>query len=161
MSSDTTPISPARFAAALSDLTLPSLHAKGAELRNAIAHLQYSNEQLKEFADDGDQDCKQAIQENNETIGRMEERIGLLKVEVENRGYMWDAPEAKEDVEVTVPHVQPIVNGDGRPDGDAATRSSGNGEGPSRRPGLSDEELQRRLMERLAEGDDADGGMHL
>jgi hypothetical protein len=51
MSSEVTPISPARFAEALKDLPLSTLHLKAAELRNSIAHLDYSNEQLKPFAE--------------------------------------------------------------------------------------------------------------
>ena len=79
MSSNAAPISPARFAAALSSLPLPNLHLKAAELRNSIAHLEYSNLQLQPLAEEGDRDCKEAFEENRETIVRMEERIQLLK----------------------------------------------------------------------------------
>jgi hypothetical protein len=108
MSSDTLPITPARFAAALRDLPISTLHLKAAELRNSIAHLDYSNEQLKPFAYpsqypsseaaavgsdgaamEGDQDCEEAIKENEIVIQRMEERIGLLKAEAERRGLTW------------------------------------------------------------------------
>jgi hypothetical protein len=98
MSSATTPISPARFAAALKDLPLSTLHLKAAELRNSIAHLDYSNEQLKPFAEgtnegnsngQPDQDCIDAIKENEGVIARMMERIELLKQEVEGRGSSW------------------------------------------------------------------------
>ena len=51
MSSETQPISPARFAAALKDLPASSLALKVLELRNSIAHLDYSNAELKPFAD--------------------------------------------------------------------------------------------------------------
>ncbi|CAG9938134.1 unnamed protein product [Clonostachys rosea f. rosea IK726] len=51
MSADTTPISPARFAAALKDLSISMLHLKSLEIRNSIAHLQYSNDQLRPFAE--------------------------------------------------------------------------------------------------------------
>ena len=51
MSADTRPISPARFAAALKDLSVGMLHLKVLEIRNSIAHLQYSNDQLRPFAD--------------------------------------------------------------------------------------------------------------
>jgi hypothetical protein len=92
--SSTDPITPARFAAALHDLPLSSLALKVAELRNSIAHLDYSNEQLKPFAHpgggaEGDRDCAEAIVENEEVIRRMEERIGLVKEEVERRGASW------------------------------------------------------------------------
>ncbi len=51
MSADTTPISPARFAAAVKDLSVEMLHIKVIEIRNSIAHLQYSNDQLRPFAE--------------------------------------------------------------------------------------------------------------
>lgn len=89
MSATATPIPPARFAAALRDLPLSSLHAKAAELRNSIAHLLSSNEELKPFAAAGDKDCAEAITENEEVIRRMEERISLLRIEVEGRGMKW------------------------------------------------------------------------
>jgi len=94
MSSDSLPISPARFSSALKDLPLSTLHLKAAELRNSIAHLDYSNEQLQPFADgtdpstngEPDQVCLDAIKENEIVIARFEERIELLKKEVEERG---------------------------------------------------------------------------
>lgn len=104
MSADTTPISPARFAAALKDLSEPMLRLKVLEVRNAIAHLQYSNDQLKPFAEgtatatsdasegaaaEPDQDCIDAIRENKEVIERMVERIALVRLEVEERGASW------------------------------------------------------------------------
>ena len=89
MSATATPIPPARFAAALRDLPLSSLHAKAAELRNSIAHLLSSNKELKPFAETGDKDCAEAITENEEVIRRMEERISLLRIEVEERGMKW------------------------------------------------------------------------
>ena len=73
MSSSATPISPARFAAALPSLPLSNLHLKAAELRNSIAHLEYSNLQLQPLAEEGDRDCEEAVKENRETIARMEE----------------------------------------------------------------------------------------
>ncbi|CAI6095809.1 unnamed protein product [Clonostachys chloroleuca] len=109
MSADTTPISPSRFAAALKDLSISMLHLKSLEIRNSIAHLQYSNDQLRPFAegsatalsssstpaaaDDApaqpDQDCIDAIRENETVIDRMAERIALIRAEVEERGVAW------------------------------------------------------------------------
>jgi len=89
MSATAPPISPTRFAAALKDLPLSSLHAKAAELRNSIIHLQHSNKELQPFADEGDSVCKEAIAENEEVTGRMEHRILLLRAEVEGRGMPW------------------------------------------------------------------------
>jgi hypothetical protein len=108
MSADTTPISPARFAAALKDLSISMLHLKSLEIRNSIAHLQYSNDQLRPFAEGSatalssssstaadaapaqpDQDCIDAIRENEAVIDRMAERIALIRAEVEERGVAW------------------------------------------------------------------------
>ncbi|TLS28578.1 hypothetical protein PpBr36_00264 [Pyricularia pennisetigena] len=110
MSSETLPISPARFAEAIKDLSLASLHLKVLEIRNSIAHLDYSNEQLRPFAEgkepvhggDGtaqpDQDCIDAIKENEDVIERMQERIRLVRVEVEeNRGCSWTEFESAEE----------------------------------------------------------------
>ncbi|KAJ9164624.1 hypothetical protein NKR19_g1252 [Coniochaeta hoffmannii] len=114
--STSTPISPARFAAALKDLSLSMLHLKVLELRNSIAHLDYSNEQLRPFADgteptlaaaaasstsepQPDQDCIDAIKENEDVIKRMQERIALIKAEVEERGCSWTEFQSKEEVE--------------------------------------------------------------
>ncbi|VUC33107.1 unnamed protein product [Clonostachys rosea] len=108
MSADTTPISPSRFAAALKDLSISMLHLKSLEIRNSIAHLQYSNDQLRPFAEGSatavsstaetpaadaptqpDQDCIEAIRENEAVIDRMAERIALIRAEVEERGVAW------------------------------------------------------------------------
>ncbi|CAG9971358.1 unnamed protein product [Clonostachys byssicola] len=107
MSADTTPISPSRFAAALKDLSISMLHLKSLEIRNSIAHLQYSNDQLRPFAEGSatalsssspaatdapaqpDQDCVDAIRENEAVIDRMAERIALIRAEVEERGVAW------------------------------------------------------------------------
>lgn len=106
MSSEALPISPAAFADAIKELTLPSLHTKAAELRNSIYHLRRSNLQLQPFADEGDGDCADAIKENEEVMARMEDRIELLKLEVEvNRGMLW-VEDAKPD------QTKEQVNGD-------------------------------------------------
>jgi hypothetical protein len=106
MSSEAHPISPSRFASALKDLPLSTLHLKAAELRNSIAHLDYSNEQLKPFADgteggtgEPDQDCVDAIRENEVVIARMTERIRLLREEVEGRGSSWLEFRSQEEVQ--------------------------------------------------------------
>lgn len=89
MSSTSTPIPLNQFAEAIRALPLSNLHLKAAELQNSIAHLESSIQQLKQPADDGDQICSDAIKENLEVIGRMRERILLLKQEVEQRGFLW------------------------------------------------------------------------
>jgi hypothetical protein len=92
MSSESRPISPTRFAAALKELPLSSLYGKAAELRNSMTHLVASNDQLLEFAAT-DKDCADAIRENDVVLQRMEERILLLQFEVEvTRGLKWVEP---------------------------------------------------------------------
>ncbi|GAB0132881.1 hypothetical protein EsDP_00001302 [Epichloe bromicola] len=118
MSADTRPISSARFAAALKDLSISMLHLKVLEIRNSIAHLQYSNDQLKPFAEgtatalcdasanatspQPDQDCIDAIKENEAVIDRMAERIALVRAEVEERGMSWTEFQSNEEAEAAV-----------------------------------------------------------
>lgn len=126
MSNEAAPISPARFAAALKDLPLSTLHLKAAEIRNSIAHLDYSNEQLKPFADGTDpsangrldQDCIDAIKENEIVITRMQERIALLKGEVEGRGSSWLEFLSAEEVRELQDADEGLVNGTRGDDGD-------------------------------------------
>jgi len=126
MSNEAIPISPARFALALKDLPLSTLHLKAAELRNSIAHLDYSNEQLKPFADgtEGDngpdQDCADAIKENEVVIARMLERIELLKAEVEGRGSSWLEFQSAEELE-----KEGLVNGTGEGHGEDGEMGEG------------------------------------
>lgn len=147
MSSENTPITPARFAEALKALSLSSLHLKVLELRNQIAHLDYSNEQLRPFAEgreavidpttpssssttaaaatqqeQGDQDCKDAIAENEGVIERMQDRIKLIRVEVEERGCSWTEFQSKEELEDNEPGV--VVPGT------AGATSNGTGSAP-------------------------------
>lgn len=201
-SADTTPISPARFAAAIKDLPVDTLHLKVLEIRNSIAHLQYSNDQLKPFAEgtstslsnsisdsisatEGpDQDCIDAIRENEQVIDRMAERIALIRAEVEDRGVSWTEFQSKDEIveaqqqrEEPQPQPQPQLNGHSGgeeqqqhsawSDGTFQTGTIRNGEvrfdtQPGRPEGggggsLNDEELQRALEERmrnLNHGDD-------
>lgn len=192
MSSSATPISHSRFSSAIKDLPLGNLHSSAAELRNSIAHLRSSNEQLGPFAsgEDADQDCVDAIKENEEVIERMVARIEILKGEVEGRGYKWVEPEEEEGV------VMGVVNGHvgvGDGDGEADEEEDEGQEeeeeeeeeynsesrgGPARtdaataRTGshhvgrIGDEELRRLVEERLLHGDnnnndDDDGGLDL
>ncbi|KAK2611214.1 hypothetical protein N8I77_004580 [Diaporthe amygdali] len=115
----TAPITPARFAAALKDLSVASLHLKTLEIRNSLAHLAYSNAQLRPFADgtqaalggggsssgQPDPDCVDAIRENEAVMERMRERVGLVRAEVEGRGLSWREFEAKDEVEDDEPGV--------------------------------------------------------
>lgn len=222
MSSDALPITPARFAEAIKDLSLSMLHLKVLELRNSIAHLDYSNEQLRPFAEgtetaldpssptagtsssatqqqQPDQDCVDAIRENEVVVERMQERIALIRAEVESRGLSWTELQSSEEVEAdrraaaeAAEAAAALVNGHAEDSssapGNAATERQSsawadgtfqtgtirNGEvrfdeqpggQPARGGGtLTDEELRRRLEERMGDldvEDDDDGGMHL
>ncbi|KAK1989952.1 hypothetical protein LX36DRAFT_593669 [Colletotrichum falcatum] len=194
-SADTTPISPARFAEALRDLSLPTLHLKALEIRNSVLHLRYSNAQLRPYAEGAattldaadasagrpDPDCVDAIRENEAVIDRMDERLRIIRREVEGRGHSWDDFRSKEEVDIAAgqgaaapadnsPHpawldgtfqMGTIRNGEIRMDPAPAR--------PTPQPGgrLSDEELRRAMEERMRdlghdEGDeDEGGGMHL
>ena len=127
MSADALPINPGRFAEALKDLSLASLHLKVLEIRNSIAHLDYSNEQLRPFAEgteptldaavghtpgQPDQDCVDAIKENEQVIERMQDRIRMIRVEVEGRGCSWTEFQSKEELEAERA-AQGLSNGDG------------------------------------------------
>ncbi|KAE9568312.1 hypothetical protein CGCF415_v013788 [Colletotrichum fructicola] len=127
-SADTAPISPTRFAAALKDLSLPTLHLKVLEIRNSILHLQYSNAQLKPFAEGlattldaatdaaagrPDPDCVEAIRENEAVIARMEERVAIIRAEVEERGHSWNEFRSKEEVDEAEGDKAEGINGTG------------------------------------------------
>jgi hypothetical protein len=148
MSADTRPIDPARFASALKELSLPMLHLKVLEIRNSIAHLQYSNDQLRPFAEGSavatasssdptttsssaeatapDQDCVDAIQENLAVIDRMAERIALVRAEVEERGISWTEFQSAEEVKASqeTVTVDESTNDEPQPDTNGSTRPS-------------------------------------
>lgn len=196
MSNEATPISPTRFAEALKDLPLSTLHLKASELRNSIAHLDYSNQELKPFADGTeasangvpDPDCVEAIKENEIVIARMQERIALLKAEVEGRGSSWLEFQSAEEVKGEEggegeERGERLVNGEVHGGEEGSERSSAwtdgtfqtgrvvNGEvrmngapnGHTSGGTLDDEALRRALEERMgaAGDDDEDPGMHL
>jgi hypothetical protein len=135
MSSDTRPITLADFAAALEDLPVETLYTKVFEVQNSIAHLERSNKELEEYSNSvgGDVDCDTAVRENGEVIARMNERIDLVKKEVERRGQKWH----EGDVNGETKDEQPAAGGR-----------------------LTDEELQRQMEERMAEEHEEDG-VHL
>lgn len=157
MSSTATPIPPERFAEAIKELPLANLHLKAAEIGNSIAHLVSSNQQLQPFADEGDSDCADAVQENLMVIQRMEERIHLLKAEVEVRGFKWaeDDPRPGTVASNGRASVEEIGGASRITHGGPSIRSSSEW--------LGDEELSRRLMEQMEEtdGDEAQHGVHL
>lgn len=136
MSSEARPISPTRFAEAVRDLPLENLYTKVAEIQNSIAHLERSNAELESFlqSEGQDPDLLAAIRENKDVISSMNQRISLLKVEVERRGQRW--------------------NEGGRPpatNGEAKTGGS-----------LNDDELRRQLEQTMGDEDEDGGdGVHL
>lgn len=177
MSADTTPISLGRFAAALKDLSIDTLHLKVIEIRNAIAHLRYSNDQLQPFADGtasaDEPPCQisiDAIRENEDIIDRMAERIAVVRIEVEDRGVSWTEFQSRDellgnddDKEDKAQTNGDDVNGHSEQqqhsvwsDGTFQTGTIRNGEvrfdsQPGRPEGgsLSDEELRQALEERM------------
>ncbi|KAJ4296829.1 hypothetical protein N0V90_006877 [Kalmusia sp. IMI 367209] len=137
MSAESTPISSARFAKALADLSVSSLHAKAAELRNSIVHLQKSNAELEEYVrQEEDKELYEAILENREVIARMEERIELVKKEVtEIRCLPWAPDDGAGEAKAS-------ENGE---------RSSGSGEGSATNGvigGVAPGETQSAVQER-------------
>ena len=191
MSAESQPISPARFAEALHDLPASSLALKVLELRNSIAHLDYSNAELKPYADGTasavgeeqgqaqgtpDQDCVDAIRENEAVIERMQQRIEMIRAEVEGRGFSWREFQGKED---DAPASAPAETSNATSAADAATAATTNattngngvnGDAPAEAEpatgqqheawrdgtfqtgtirGMSDEELLRQLMGRM------------
>ncbi|KAL9619143.1 MAG: hypothetical protein Q9160_006232 [Pyrenula sp. 1 TL-2023] len=176
MSATTAPISPHAFALALETLPLPSLYAKAAELRNSIAHLSRSNAELQSYSDSvgggGDPDCQEAIVENLEVTRRMGERIEMLRAEVERRGARWheggrggggEGGDEGADGVGGEERLRPngLVNGEAHGDDDDEVGGRQEmSQAPPRQSGrLTDEELQRRLVEQL--GDDEEDGVHL
>ncbi|KAI9862479.1 MAG: hypothetical protein M1813_004330 [Trichoglossum hirsutum] len=151
-----TPITATAFALALPPLPLSSLRAKAAELQNSIAHLASSNAELQSYADAGDKDCEEAIEENREVIKRMEERIELVRVEVERRGFKWGEDVAVEEGEVG--SVNGAHAGSGEEVEEREMRSTVGGEAEQQQQqqqrqgrGLSDEQLELALRQRLEE----------
>ena len=150
MSSISTPIARDQFAQAIRALPLSNLHLKAAELHNSIAHLESSNQLLKPSAEDGDRVCSDAIEENIEVIGRMRERILLLKQEVERRGFLWE-DEGNEPKSGIIGHIEDDVR-KGSEQAEAIPWRDFNRQGGP----LSDEELALRLRGRITEGDTGD-----
>ncbi|KAK6958231.1 hypothetical protein Daesc_001027 [Daldinia eschscholtzii] len=189
MSSEAQPINPARFAEALKELSAESLALKVLELRNSIAHLDYSNAELKPYAEgreptldqqggtaQPDQDCIDAIAENEAVITRMQERIELIRAEVESRGLSWRELQGKVDEADAIPATAHGTNTEtsNLTNGVNGHGATGEAQHPAWRDGtfqtgtlsqLGDEEreLLRQLQSRMPPEDDEDpeGGMHL
>ncbi|KAJ5637380.1 hypothetical protein N7490_007259 [Penicillium lividum] len=104
MSTESHAIDPTDFAEAIADLPLSAVYSKVSEIRNSIAHLHRSNDELRLFlaeSKDSEEDKKELegyIMENEGVVTSMTERISLLRVEVERRGQTWLETGEKEDV---------------------------------------------------------------
>lgn len=98
MSAQTRPPTAEEFALALTELPASSLALKVLELRNQIAHLDYSIAEMRPFAEaaEPDQICVEGIQENEVVIGKVQQRIELIRKEVENRGMSWHEFDGKD-----------------------------------------------------------------
>jgi hypothetical protein len=99
-----------------------------------------------------DQDCKDAMYENLVVISRMNERIDLIRAEVEKRGMRWSEAEV-EDRQVS----ERMVNGDS-----TSTTHTQSSQPPSGR--LTDEQLRAQLEARLVQDtqdDQEEEGLHL
>lgn len=138
MSAEATPITAARFAAALTDLPISSLYAKHAELTNSITHLESSNKQLEDFArENDDRDCYEALLENRQVMKNFNERMELIRKEVEEvRGLPWrprdEGEVRKEEGAVGLNGTTATQNGTSAPSssGPRATQEHSNGISP-------------------------------
>ncbi|GAB7361027.1 hypothetical protein MBLNU230_g1068t1 [Neophaeotheca triangularis] len=154
------PITAARFATALESLPIDALHAKASEIQNSIAQLKASNEQMLPFADQGDADCREAMFENLGVMSRFNERVGLIRAEVERRGLPWEHSGEGDGVAGAK-----VVNGVlEEEEGEAVVvgRAEGGAERQFQSGRLTDEELRRRMEERTGgAGGQEDEGVHL
>ncbi|KAL1967543.1 hypothetical protein VTN77DRAFT_3058 [Rasamsonia byssochlamydoides] len=123
MSAESRPITPAAFAEALKALPLSAVYAKVSELRNSIAHLTRSNEELRTYIRESEggpeaadnKEIEGYIQENEGVIDAMTERITLCKAEIEERGERWieegGEPIADGVLERGGDGTSPVING--------------------------------------------------
>lgn len=120
MSSEAQAIGPEAFAEAIKSLPLSSLYAKVSELRNSIAHLTRSNEELRTYVRESEEgpdspdnkELETYVVENEAVMQAMAQRIGLLKAEVEDRGQQWmEEVLADGDEEASADEEQSMSNG--------------------------------------------------
>ena len=150
MSSDSRPITTARFAAALAELPISALYAKHAELSNSITHLESSNKQLEDFArENDDRDCYEALLENRQVMKNFNERMDLIRKEVEEvRSLPW---RPRDEVEVRTEEGAIGLNG-------AAPMQNGtNGSIPAEPQARSDQTNSTPAQAR----EDEEEGVHL
>ncbi|KAH6615070.1 hypothetical protein C7974DRAFT_417270 [Boeremia exigua] len=117
MSTESRPITAARFAAALTELPISSLYAKHAELSNNITHLESSNKQLEDYArENDDRDCYEALLENRQVMKTFNERMDMIRKEVEEvRSLPWrprdEGEVRKEEGNIGLNGITPLQNG--------------------------------------------------
>lgn len=125
MATESLPLSPTAFAEAIQELPLSSVYSKVAELRNSIAHLHRSNAELRLFlteSQDPEEEKKELegyIVENERVVTSMNERIGLLRTELERRGQ---------------PSLEDVLEGAQNKDRDMNGESQGPGSGGAGAP---------------------------
>ncbi|KAJ5630660.1 uncharacterized protein N7484_010760 [Penicillium longicatenatum] len=135
MSAETHAINPEAFAEAIADLPLSAVYSKVSELRNSIAHLHRSNEELRLFlaeSQDTEEEKKELegyVIENEGVVTSMNERISLLKVEVERRGQTWIEEKGEEkdmngEAPVSEETAVPVSNGTGAGLGDQGSNAT-------------------------------------
>ncbi|KAI5813199.1 hypothetical protein BZA77DRAFT_296181 [Pyronema omphalodes] len=136
MSATSNPITPESFQLAIRELDLELLHRESSRLQNSIYHLQRSNIALEEVKDD--EDCAIAIRENLETIQRQQERVQMIRDEVERRGFGAPCGERKEEVDETHTHANGVVetNGVGGATENGISDSSAGGNGVRQDPAV-------------------------
>ncbi|KAL6236410.1 hypothetical protein BDW75DRAFT_112030 [Aspergillus navahoensis] len=161
MSAEALPITPAAFAEAIKELTLPVLYGKVAELQNSIAHLRRSNQELRLFiiescqCEADKQELEGYIVENDGVEKSMIERIQLCKAEVEARGQTWIELGTEANGITNIGTGGEQGQGQGQPAGEDSTAvASVNGTGSS-----TDAPSAERSRGR--ENDDEDDGVYL
>ncbi|KAJ5827710.1 hypothetical protein N7447_004473 [Penicillium robsamsonii] len=144
MSTESLPITPGAFAEAIKELPLAVLYSKVSELTNSIAHLHRSNAELRAFlaeSNDPEEDKKELegyVAENEGVAVSMNERISLLKTEVENRGQPWiELDELKIDKGRDASTDVPVTNGN------ATETETGAGAGAGAETGAGQESNDR------------------
>ena len=108
------PVPPDLFATALETMEIAQLHAEETRLNNSIHHLDRSNVALE--AEKEDAECKQALEENLETIQRQRDRIQMIWDELKRRGVGKVCGEKEEEKK---PNGAPPAAADGNTEGEA------------------------------------------
>ena len=111
------------------------------------------------FADEGDADCREAMFENLTVIGRFNERIALLKGEVERRGGVWGEDVGGEGVGGLDIDGEVVVVANGQASNGTAESGRATNGAPSGR--LTDEEFRRRMEAQMGGEDGEEDGVHL